>query len=290
MEEVVSFTLNGHALYAVCHAPQGRRTGVGILTVPGYRAGTSRYLVSAARLLAQNGHAVMRCDLSGYGDSAGFLPAGRKYTEQDHARHLAETNLACRIFRERLGPERIVLLGKCWGGRYALGASVECAGVDGLILLSVPLWSDEARLRWLAQTDQKTIWSKLRNWERWKVVFSSWEEFRGELHRLASVLQGLRNGHRDTEADRYFFEVLVKFLDSGRRILAFYGRDDEITPVFLHLVEDDPRMRQHVRSGNLQYEIYANADHDFTSGDVRQLVLERSLIWLEETRQARQLQ
>jgi uncharacterized protein len=72
-ERAVQFSCEGqHLLGVLCLPESPLRTGVVIVVGgPQYRAGSHRQFVQLARHLAENGHAVLRFDVRGMGDSGG---------------------------------------------------------------------------------------------------------------------------------------------------------------------------------------------------------------------------
>lgn len=93
-----------------------RPSGTGVLIVNGgaqYRAGAHRLFVQLARHLAQQGHAVLRFDFPGQGDSPGE-PVGF----EDTAPHIAAAVNA--LHQHRPGLETSTLLGLCDGASASL--------------------------------------------------------------------------------------------------------------------------------------------------------------------------
>ena len=72
-EQALSVECRGESLLGVLHLPITPRD-LGVIVVvggPQYRAGSHRQFVLLARALADAGHAVLRLDVRGMGDSTG---------------------------------------------------------------------------------------------------------------------------------------------------------------------------------------------------------------------------
>lgn len=73
-EQALSFECQGHALIGVLCLPANNAARTGVVVVvggPQYRAGSHRQFVLLARHLASRGHATLRYDVRGMGDSEG---------------------------------------------------------------------------------------------------------------------------------------------------------------------------------------------------------------------------
>jgi pimeloyl-ACP methyl ester carboxylesterase len=81
-EQAFSFSVEGDTLLGILHAPaivRSGTTGTGVVIVvggPQYRGGSHRQFVQLARRLAHEGHAVLRFDVRGMGDSSGAWCCG----------------------------------------------------------------------------------------------------------------------------------------------------------------------------------------------------------------------
>jgi pimeloyl-ACP methyl ester carboxylesterase len=117
-------------------APGAQRSGMGVLICPlfgnddlcSYRA-----RLEWARTLAAGGHAAMRIDLPGTGDSAGGPhEPGRLQAWVD------AVATAAGWLRREAGCERVCAIGIGLGGLLAFRAACEHAAIDDLVLWSVP--------------------------------------------------------------------------------------------------------------------------------------------------------
>ena len=109
-DEAVTFSVGGDRLMGVLsHPAQGAQTGVGVDVVvggPQYRVGSHRQFALLARHLAGQGHAVLRSDARGMGDSEGE-PPGFEASGPDIAAAMSALQDLCPTVR------RVVLWGLC---------------------------------------------------------------------------------------------------------------------------------------------------------------------------------
>jgi pimeloyl-ACP methyl ester carboxylesterase len=286
MEEVFSYNIEGDTVYAVLHRPQGLASEVGIvmLSALGYRVGNQRFFVQAARSLERSGFPVLRTDLRGYGDSTGSVPAGQRYAEQRERRFAEEVKVAARLLQGRCQVEKVVLLGECGAGRYALQAAQDCPEVAGMILLSTPMWTEEARLAYMAGHEQGIVVRKLLSAKRWKRLMLSPRELLEDCKRFAAFLRGLFPEARKLRKRMapQLVAALLKVLQSGCQVLALYGSLDVLRETLIREIKENPKLRRYVERGALTCEIFSGADHDFLDQSQRDRVLERCEQWLVE--------
>lgn len=135
-ESPVFFASDRDNLFGIVTRPrEPSRTGVVLLTggawIPAINR--NRLWVRLARVLAEDGHNVLRFDYHGVGESTGQLTT---YGLDPSFRSGIEA--AARTLREQ-GADRVILLGTCFGARLALACASRIPGVAGLILMSPPL-------------------------------------------------------------------------------------------------------------------------------------------------------
>jgi len=130
-------SLAGEAVFAVLHMPApGPHSTTGVIVCPPFgwdELGVHRCLRVLADEFAAAGHAALRFDFPGTGDSAGG--------PRDPARldaWTATVEAAAQALREEAGCERVVAAGIGLGGMIALRAVASGAAVDDFILWAVP--------------------------------------------------------------------------------------------------------------------------------------------------------
>ena len=164
-ETPLVFALGDDALVGVLAAPAGPAHGTAMLVVvggPQVRAGSHRHFVQLARHLAAQGHAVLRFDVRGMGDSSG-TPAGFEHLHEDIGAAVGE------LQRQRPEVQRVVLWGLCDGASAALLylQQTQDRRIGGLVLLNPWVRSPETLARatlrhyYLQRLMQPGFWRKL---------------------------------------------------------------------------------------------------------------------------------
>jgi pimeloyl-ACP methyl ester carboxylesterase len=255
----------GGGLFGIATQPAGASSRTGVLflnSASDPRAGPHRLYVRAARNLAACGVPSLRFDPTGAGDSLRPLPEGP--THAYSAQRLEDTRAALDFAQERLGVERLALVGLCSGAYVAFHAGIEDPRVVSQILINLQTF------RW---REGDTLDVALRNsvkssdyYGRRALRRDTWRRFfRGELHALA-VLSALvrrrlilRSGAR---------RALARSLASGRRALFVFAEEDGGRDVYGAEIGE----KKHPL---LQLEIVPGADHTFSAGWAQRWLLER---------------
>lgn len=122
-------------------SPSGR--GILLLNAGGtHHIGPNRMYVMLARRWASSGHAVLRLDLSGIGDSA--PRPGEPENTIYSASAAADVAQAARYMREHVGTSKCHAIGLCSGAYHALKAAVRGVPLDSIVMIN-PLtffWKD----------------------------------------------------------------------------------------------------------------------------------------------------
>ena len=141
-EEAVRFPSVRGDLYGMFHGPlTAARSAVLLCTADGEeRAWSHRTYVHLARLLAEHGHAVLRFEYMGHGDSSGA------YEDATVETRVADTLAAAAVLRQRSGHPAPMLLGERLGAAIALEAASQDPGIDTLMLWE-PVLDVDAYLR-----------------------------------------------------------------------------------------------------------------------------------------------
>lgn len=110
------FSRDGARLFGMLHSPAAAARDVGFVMSHPFgeeKLWSHRVFVSFARALAQRGHAVLRFDYSGAGDSSG------ETVQTDLNTHLADLTAAVSVLRTRMNVRRIGLVGLRLGASFA---------------------------------------------------------------------------------------------------------------------------------------------------------------------------
>lgn len=147
----VTFASRGEELVGIVTLPAGvrDRADVGVvfaLSGSRGRLGNSFHYPFFSRAFAAAGVPTFRFDPAGLGDSSGSVAAGELrglYREIQSGLFVEDTLAAVEAFRRRVEVRRLLLLGVCGGAVTALLAAPRVPGLDGVILLSLPVLLDD---------------------------------------------------------------------------------------------------------------------------------------------------
>jgi alpha-beta hydrolase superfamily lysophospholipase len=139
------------------HGPPSRPSIVVFGTGVEYQAGQHRLYVPLARDWASRGHAVLRFDLGGIGDS--LAPDGSPDDETYPAHAVDDAREAVGVLRTAAPSQPVLLAGFCSGGLAAVRAAASGVQVAGVACVNVPLQLLEgaagpARLRDVRELDR----------------------------------------------------------------------------------------------------------------------------------------
>lgn len=160
-ETPVFFRAGGHRLFGVFTRPTADPVGVAVVVLPGAEHNTStgrnRFTVRLCRRLAVAGYHAMRLDYHGVGESTGTIDRFR--LDDPFVQDLDGTVR----WIERQGVHRFVLVGWCFGARTSLAYAAEAPGVQGLVLISVPVRDYERGERSITRVAlEESVWAILR--------------------------------------------------------------------------------------------------------------------------------
>jgi uncharacterized protein len=130
-ETPVYFGSEDEPLFGVFHAPGGDSTGLGFVFCHPFgeeKLWAHRVFVSYARELAAGGHAVLRFDYRGNGDSGG------DFGRSSLASALADVRSGVHQLRGLIGSPRVALIGLRLGASIAALAADEIHDIDRLVL------------------------------------------------------------------------------------------------------------------------------------------------------------
>ena len=149
-----------------------------------HRVGPARLWVQLARRLCERGHAVLRLDFSGVGDS----PQGAQVARFEHSAPL-EARAAMDALAESCGVRRFALIGLCSGAEIAFKTALADPRVCVLVLVNPPRFVEEPSAELVAQLEQRQAqryyWNvALHNPRSW------WKALRGRAD-LGAIFRAL---------------------------------------------------------------------------------------------------
>lgn len=274
-ESPLSFGCAGETLQGVLATPADVPVhGLGVLIVvggPQVRIGSHRQFVALARRLATQGHATLRFDVRGMGDSTG-MPRSFEDLHDDIAAGI-DALLATP------GVDRVVLWGLCDGASACLlyVDAARDARIAGLALLNPWVRSEQS----LAQTHvkhyyrqrllQRAFWSKL---------------LRGGvgLRALQDLLRNLRRQRRLPKATQRSFQQRMasgwQGFDGG--LLVLLSDTDWTAREFEEQYRNDEAWAQARGRHGVVWRPIEGADHTLSAAPARVAAEESTLAWLRD--------
>ena len=287
-ERGLRFVCEGESLVGVLSLPDGEPAAVGVVIVvggPQVRVGSHRQFLLLARRLAAAGHAVLRFDVRGMGDATGEFP-GFEALGPDLAAAVATLRQQVPAVR------RVVLWGLCDAASAALmssPASAGVAGVDGMVLLNP--WARHADTQ--VRTEVKQYYAKrVLDPVFWRKllagrvnVFQATGELAGKLwrllrSRLAPAAVADADTGTDTPADYRERMARGALGFSGPQLYILSG-NDHVCAEFLDYSKDHPRLAGLWQRPGVTRLDLPQADHTFSSAQLRAVVEEATLRWLQ---------
>jgi len=273
-DEVLSFACEGETLHGILSRPAGAPSGVGVVVVvggPQYRAGSHRQFTLFARAMAAQGHAVLRFDCRGMGDSEG---AARSFEAFN-----ADIGAAAAEMRRATGARHIVLWGLCDAASAILlylDSLGEQAGIDGVVLLnpwvrtSAGLARAQVKHYYRQRLVQRDFWLKLL---RGGVAGRALRDLLGNVRKASE---------RRPQAQGSFQERMVRAWRSfkGPRLLLLSGQD-LVAKEFLDYCASTPAAAGLLTLPGVERIDVAAADHTFSTAAWRAEVEQASAGWLQ---------
>ncbi len=218
----------------------------------GNRIGADRLFVKTARALSKQGYMVLRFDYAGCGESEG------DYGAEGFGSMIEQTRLALDYVYDIDGidPERITLLGHSLGG----AVSILTAGKDKRVS-NLVLWASVAHpLSDILAITGEQVYEQAQS--------RGYGDYLG--YRLsAAFFESLTSHHPLREINAFQGNVLL-----------VHGTSDEVIPVdysFLYQKLFWTRL-----SGECEKEIVLHANHTFSSETSSQIVIQRTIAWLQD--------
>lgn len=226
-----------------------------------HRIGPHRLHVRLARRLADIGHAALRLDLSGIGDS-GPIPDRLDF----RASAVVDIRDAVDNLTRDTPDPKAVIFGVCSGADNALAAAAEDPRIVGLVLVDPPAYvTPQARRRHLrARLRTPGFWAGLP------------AKLASRLRRLpAAGKEEAEEGRRAPPPEAVYGQLLDNLTARGVRVLSIYTAAQGVR--FNHadqLFEAFPGLRGHV-----DVRWFPAANHTFTALDQQQALLDTVAAW-----------
>jgi exosortase A-associated hydrolase 1 len=250
---------------------------------PQYRVGSHRQFVQLSRALAQRGHATLRFDCIGMGDSPGDL---RNFLNVNE-----DIGAAIGFVRQRLpGVDALALWGLCDAASAALlyMHAHDDACIKGLCLLNPWVRSDVSQ----AQTRVKHYYiQRLRQAAFWRKLLTGKVAATALLelgHAVVTLLRGQKSAAKESHsgvsrADLPFqSRMALAWQKYSGAILLILSGEDYTAKEFLETVGQDARWKGSLQRRQVSRHDLPHADHTFSDTRERLQLEELTANWLDE--------
>jgi uncharacterized protein len=277
-EEAITFDCEGETLMGILHRsahgapPEAAATGVVVIVGgPQYRAGSHRQFVHLARAVAAAGHAVLRFDVRGMGDSTGTLRTFEGITPD-------VASAVDALQARQPGVQRIVLWGLCDGASASLLYLHDRpdSRIAGLCLLN-PWVRSEASL---ARTHVKHYYGqRLREREFWFKLISgrvAGDALRGLWRNLCMA----RKAPKLATGQPFQARMAAAWRGFGGRVLLLLSGEDYTAREFLEFARSDPGWAKLLAGPLVQLHDLPDADHTLSGAADRAAMNNITARWL----------
>lgn len=269
------FDVAGESLVGVLSRPATECDTALLIVVggPQYRAGSHRQFVELARSVAAGGHAVLRFDHRGMGDSGGAMRSFEQISD----------DIAAAIdflFKQLPGLRRVVLWGLCDGASAAL-LYLDDRNDDRVVGVAlINPWVRSAQT--LARAHVKHYYTRrLREKEFWVKLVSgkvAWTALRNVFENLVrSRAAETRSEDRDCN-----FQARMRGAWTGFEgpLLVVLSGNDYTAKEFIELCESDKQWAGNLRRPNVSRFDQEKADHTFSERTEQAALTRTTVGWL----------
>jgi len=256
-ERPVLIPCEGETLLGVLHVPQSTPADHGIVIVvggPQYRVGSHRQFVTTARALGEAGHAALRFDYRGMGDSSGPARSFERVAEDIRAAVDALTD-------EVAGLRGVVLYSLCDGASAALMYAPTDPRIKALILVNP----------WV-RTDSTEAATQLRFYYGRRLLQASfWRKLlTAGINPLAAGADLARSVSRSLESapasSSSYVNRMLAALDAFPGAVLFQISGQDLTASeFVQLCGSDDGWRRSVSRSSVTWLDLPDADHTFST-------------------------
>jgi len=279
--EAFFFGCEGEALLGVLHRPAmdapaaASATGVVVIVGgPQYRAGSHRQFVHLARALAAAGHAVLRFDVRGMGDSTGNPRSFEQITP--------DIGAAIDALRQHApGVQRVVLWGLCDAASAALLYMHERADPRVQRLCLANPWVRSPAT--LARTHVKHYYTqRLRERSFWIKLLRGAVALRA-LRELVASVRGARRTADDPSGGDFQSRMREGWQRHQGPTLLLLSGSDYTAKEFGEYVATHAKWQTVIAAQAIRRHDLEGLDHTFSSASARASVAALTVSWLSET-------
>jgi pimeloyl-ACP methyl ester carboxylesterase len=285
VERPVHFTCGNDVVYGILHTPEDRsclNRHMGLLILSGGirpRTGQSRQYVKYSRKLCEAGHAVLRFDMPGLGDSEGTFSDATEFRPLI-SENIEVTMRAIDFFSAETGLTQFGVFGVCGGAHNALVSAAADPRVLALLLLALPThemenYSEESFRRFLLSNYLRSIF----RWRSWLNLLL----LRTNFHWVVKALSTLWK-HRPGQfiVDETLWRAFEICMVNGKRSLFIFGENDPYYQSFL--IGFGKRIEKLQKRQSIPCQVYAirKSDHIISQLKWQNELITKAIAFLQE--------